>query len=53
MVTNDIPMWVGVLGNFGFPIVITFYLLFRVEKKMENLESVILELAKVIENIKK
>lgn len=36
------------IGNFGFPIVVTSYLLLRFEKKIENLNASILELAKVI-----
>ncbi|SFL88765.1 YvrJ family protein [Salibacterium qingdaonense] len=28
-----------VLANFGFPIVITFYLLFRFEKRLESIEK--------------
>ncbi|MGG2057911.1 YvrJ family protein [Priestia megaterium] len=51
MSANDIPIWVNILGNFGFPIVITFYLLFRVEKKIEALESVISALASAIEKV--
>lgn len=36
------------VGNFGFPIVITIYLLHRFEKKIENLEHVIQDLAKAV-----
>ncbi|MGL4522269.1 MAG: YvrJ family protein [Bacilli bacterium] len=28
--------WLDSLGNVGFPIVITFYLLFRIEKKLDS-----------------
>ncbi|MFZ4454125.1 YvrJ family protein [Salibacterium aidingense] len=31
--------FVQVLANFGFPIVITFYLLFRFEKRLEQMEK--------------
>ncbi|MBC9722022.1 MAG: YvrJ family protein [Lactobacillus sp.] len=36
------------ISNFGFPIVITLYLLVRFEKKFDELESVIRNLAEVI-----
>lgn len=34
--------------NFGFPIVLTFYLLFRTETKLDILTETINELTKVI-----
>lgn len=36
------------VGNLGFPIVITSYLLIRFERKIENLNNNIQELAQVI-----
>ncbi len=45
---EDIPSWVVITGNFGFPIVITLYLLIRFEKKIENLQLAIQDLIKVI-----
>ncbi|WP_019007836.1 YvrJ family protein [Cohnella laeviribosi] len=36
------------IGNFGFPIVITGYLLIRFEKKIEHLNNSIQALAHVI-----
>lgn len=36
------------IGNFGFPIVITSYLLLRFEKKMEKLSESIQVLAQVM-----
>jgi len=33
--------WVGLIGNLGFPAIVTFYLLSRFERKVENLEKVI------------
>ncbi len=36
------------ITNFGFPIVLTFYLLIRNEKKMENLTVAINDLNKII-----
>ncbi|MGY4688311.1 YvrJ family protein [Salibacterium sp. K-3] len=31
--------FIQVLANFGFPVVITFYLLFRFEKRLEKMEK--------------
>lgn len=46
------------LGNFGFPIVVSIYLLVRFEKKLDDLTDVIIEnntstkeLIKAIENM--
>ena len=36
------------IANYGFPIVITAYLLFRMEAKLERLAGAITELAKVV-----
>ncbi|RSL30287.1 YvrJ family protein [Salibacterium salarium] len=33
--------FVQMLANFGFPIVITFYLLFRFEKRIERMEHLL------------
>lgn len=41
-----------VIGNFGFPIVITIYLLHRFEKKIEELEKAIGALADVVSRSK-
>ncbi|ESU34088.1 hypothetical protein G3A_02900 [Bacillus sp. 17376] len=48
MSTIDIPVWTTILGNFGFPVMITIYLFLRFERKLEKLEEVILKLAEVI-----
>ncbi|MGI6226790.1 MAG: YvrJ family protein [Peptococcales bacterium] len=40
------------VSNFGFPMVISVYLLVRVENKLEGLSFSIIELAKVIEGLK-
>ena len=37
-----------VIANYGFPIVITAYLLFRMEAKLERLAGAITDLAKVM-----
>ena len=31
--------WVSLIGNLGFPVVVTFYLLVRLEKSLNDLES--------------
>jgi len=36
------------IANYGFPIVITAYLLFRMEAKLESLAIAITDLAKVV-----
>jgi len=45
--------WIMIIGNFGFPIAITVYLFLRFEKKIENLESSINQLAGVIKDIRR
>lgn len=40
------PLWVSILGNFGFPITIAVYLLIRFDKKIERLTGIIQELQK-------
>lgn len=41
------------ISNIGFPIAISCYLLVRIEKKMEELKEVIVELSNVIEGFKR
>lgn len=40
------------IGNYGFPMVISIYLLVRFEGKIANLTESIYQLAKVIETMK-
>jgi len=40
------------ISNYGFPMVVSIYLLVRVEGKLEDLSHSIIELAKVIEGLK-
>jgi len=40
------------IGNFGFPMVISIYLLVRFEGKISSLTQSIYQLAKVIESMK-
>lgn len=48
MPLNEMPLWVSILGNFGFPIAITIYLLIRFERKIERLSIMIQDLEKMI-----
>lgn len=47
MEMND-QSWIFMLGNFGFPAVITMYLLVRFEKKIDSLEEAINNLSNII-----
>lgn len=40
------------IANLGFPIVISIYLLVRIEGKLNQLSDSIIELSKVIENVR-
>lgn len=44
---------VNLIGNVGFPIAISVYLLVRIEGKMDTLTNSINNLSSVITNIKK
>lgn len=48
----EAPLWIALLGNFGFPIAITVYLFLRFEKKLEKLGDIIMQLAEVIKTNK-
>lgn len=41
MTTEELKIYFSLLGNFGFPVVITIYLLLRFEKKIEKLTEAI------------
>ncbi|GIM28293.1 YvrJ family protein [Clostridium polyendosporum] len=43
---------VQLIGNLGFPITISLYLLTRIEGKLENLTTSINNLSQVVSNIK-
>lgn len=51
MASVDVPMWVSIIGNFGFPIAITVYLFIRFEKKLGDLENVITNLSETIKTL--
>ncbi|AEE97724.1 YvrJ family protein [Mahella australiensis] len=40
--------WLSSIANLGFPIVVSIYLLVRIEAKLENLTGSINELAQVL-----
>lgn len=42
---------VGLIGNVGFPMAISIYLLVRIENKLEKLTNSINQLSSVINNI--
>lgn len=44
-VINELAQFVHLLGNFGFPVAVSVYLLFRFEKRFDELESAIDELS--------
>jgi len=48
MIPEDVTLWISIIGNFGFPIAITIYLFIRFERKLDKLETVILQLSEVI-----
>lgn len=39
------------VANFGFPIIVSAYLLIRMETKMENLQKAIVELSHTIKHV--
>ncbi|PLR75287.1 YvrJ family protein [Bacillus sp. V3-13] len=45
---SSVYKWITILGNFGFPICISIYLLIRFEKKIDNLGEIISQLTEVI-----
>ncbi|MEB2280562.1 YvrJ family protein [Lysinibacillus xylanilyticus] len=48
MAPENVPMWISLIGNFGFPIALTVYLFVRFEKKLDKLEATIMELSEAI-----
>ena len=51
MAAIDAPIWVSIIGNFGFPIAITVYLFIRFERKLGDLENVITNLSETIKQL--
>lgn len=46
---SEFSQWLSI-GNVGFPIVITMYLLIRFENKIDNLEKAIVNLGETIKS---
>ncbi|WP_243292816.1 YvrJ family protein [Bacillus sp. FJAT-47783] len=44
MTEITVTEWLQVVNNVGFPMMMTFYLLFRFEKRIESLEDVMKQL---------
>lgn len=53
MTVDSLPQWIMIVGNFGFPIAITIYLLVRFEGKIDNLQGAILQLGEIIKDLRK
>ncbi|WP_409018140.1 YvrJ family protein (plasmid) [Bacillus velezensis] len=49
---NSIPAFAQIIANYGFPALITFYLLVRLEKRLENINNATEELVKTIKELK-
>lgn len=49
---SNITEWMNILGNVGFPIAITVYLLFRFDRRIEELETVIQDLSEAINKLR-
>lgn len=48
MTLSEVPMLIQLLDHFGFPVVITLYLLIRFESRIHRFEKAIVELNHVI-----
>ncbi|GEK34609.1 YvrJ family protein [Kurthia sibirica] len=44
--------WFAFIQNIGFPIVVAFYLLHRVETKLQGIEDVLIQLLKTSSQIR-
>ena len=49
----DHPDWLSLIGNLGFPIFVSWYLLTRVESRIEALSHSITEMTQVMSGWKK
>ena len=52
MVELNINDYISLVGNFGFPLVLSFYLLFRMEKNIKELINVVINLQTYLEEEK-
>ena len=41
--------WFSLIGEYGFPVVVTFYLLYRIEKKLDTLNQSVVYLSKIVQ----
>jgi len=44
-----VEVWLNMLQNLGFPIVVTFYLLMRIEAKLDQLAASIVRLDQTLQ----
>ncbi|MDG5789217.1 YvrJ family protein [Evansella sp. AB-P1] len=42
-------LWMNMIGEYGFPIAVTFYLLYRIEKKLDQLNQSVIHLSKLLQ----
>lgn len=47
----DVYEWMKVIHDFGFPIMLTIYLLFKFEKRIESLEEVVKEIVNEVRRL--
>jgi hypothetical protein len=45
---QEYQTWITILGNFGFPVAVSIYLLMRFEKKIDSLASTMEVLTEVL-----
>lgn len=50
---SDLYTIMQIIANFGFPILITLFLLFRFEVRVEQLEKKIQKLAEIIKELRR
>ncbi|MBA9043238.1 hypothetical protein HNP21_006434 [Bacillus aryabhattai] len=50
---QSIPAFVQIIANYGFPAFISFYLLFRLEVKLEKITQATTELVSIIKDFQK
>ncbi|MBU9711433.1 YvrJ family protein [Evansella tamaricis] len=41
-------IWLSIIGEYGFPIAVTFYLLYRIEKKLDQINGTMNDLGKLM-----
>ncbi|TWI57853.1 YvrJ family protein [Halalkalibacter nanhaiisediminis] len=38
---STLELWIPLLGEYGFPVMVTFYLLHRLEQKLDNVTAAV------------